>query len=411
VSDTNNLSTLPSAASHAAHIGQATSVEQARAAAEVQALVIVAQNRPRVTAVAVQEMEITCRQKAFADRAFYDYSRGGKRIYDINVDTARDLARCWGNVQYGTTELRQDRDRHESELMAWAWDMQANLRVERKIIVPHVRNTNDGDVILTDVRDVYELLANNISRRLRECIKDVLPLWFVEEAKARLWQTLKDGGGEPLPKRIAKAVKEFGTNYGVRLEQLERRLEAKSNEWTELDLAKLTVTFNTLRQGGRVADEFPPERVDPADLEHTTVVDPPPAQQPDPAPAAGGPEPVAGTPPTPAPDAVGQHEAETGDEPDEQQPTSYAAGMAQRGHVQTIHHLLRKLEYPSGDEGMAQKLEDVSTLIGRTITKTTELTAPEANRLITDLNMILEYDQPNHALDALLDARRMEQQQ
>jgi hypothetical protein len=482
MSDTHALSELPSAASHATHIGQATSVEQSRAAAEVQALVIVAQNRPRVTALAVQEMEITCRQKSFADRAFYDYYRGGKRIYDINVDTARELARCWGNVQYAVTELSQDRVRHESELMAWAWDMQANVRVERKIIVPHIRNsTEGGDVLLTDVRDVYELLANNISRRVRECIKDILPLWFVEAAKAKLWETLKDGGGEPLPKRIAASVKTFADTYGVRLDQLERKLEAKSNEWTELDLAKLKVSFNNLRQGGRLVDEFPPVRIDSDDLERMTVGAAPVMQTPEQTPEQPAPQP--GPQQTTAgytdnsyhtgPEAEPGHAQErhallldhlatlgynlTGEEvaehmgellgfthaslddltPDEVEtllgelapamaandPSSYLdrrleqvriatkrrTPMATRGHIATIHDRLRKLDYPTGGKGTAEKVADIATLIGRPISNTADLSAHEANDVITQLNMILEDEQPHQALRAALDARRRQQ--
>lgn len=267
MTDTSRLTELPSAASHAQHIGQATSVEQARAAAEVQALVIVAQNRPRTVVQSVADMEDSCRQKAFADRAFYDYTRGAgedrTRITDLTVVAAKELARCWGNIQYSMTELRQDRERHESEVLTWAWDMQANNRVERKFIVPHVRDTKKGSRTLTDVRDVYELLANNGARRLRECIKDVLPPWYVEKAKELLWHTLaSDGGEKPLPERRAMAATVFREEHNVTLDQLERRLERSSGDWTPLDLAKLRVIHTSLQQGlVTKAEEFPPERI------------------------------------------------------------------------------------------------------------------------------------------------------
>ena len=50
---------------------------------------------------------------------------------------------CWlpggGNVQYGINELRRDDSAGESEMRAWAWDVQNNTRSVRSFIVPHAR--------------------------------------------------------------------------------------------------------------------------------------------------------------------------------------------------------------------------------------------------------------------------------
>lgn len=395
MSDVNALSQLPSTVGHAAFVGQNTSIEQTRAATEVLALVQVAQTRRRIKAVCIQDMEELCGQESFAGTAFYDYKRGGKRIYDINVDTARELARCWGNIQYGITELSQDRDHHQSEMMAWAWDMQGNLRSERKVVVPHVRDSNDkGPVILTDVRDVYELLANHASRRLRECIKDVLPNWFIVDAKKAMWKTLEYGGGEPLSKRVAGAVKKFADTYGVRRSQLEAKVGSQANDWTELDVARLKVSYGLLSQGARVEDEFPPERVETSDLEKVTVAPAPVIQPPTPTPTA---EPV------PAPDPVPEQPA--ADTP----PAPEGVDMATKGHAANINNLLKRFDYPTGPEGQRRKMGDVSTLAGRTVNRTAQLTAHEANEVITQLGMALETDNPNNALDAVLDAYRTEQ--
>src|SRR5690606_21535873 len=87
---------------------QATQVEQARAVAETQAAVLVAQNIPRSLSRAVQDMTETCQQKALAERAFYRYSRGGAPVTGPTIHLARELARCWGNVTYGISELSRD---------------------------------------------------------------------------------------------------------------------------------------------------------------------------------------------------------------------------------------------------------------------------------------------------------------
>src|SRR5262245_12533080 len=89
-------------------LGQATAIEQSRAVAEVQAAVIVAQQRPRNVNAAVNEMRAACQQPGLAERAFFRYSRGGGQVSGATIHLARELARCWGNIQYGIAELRRD---------------------------------------------------------------------------------------------------------------------------------------------------------------------------------------------------------------------------------------------------------------------------------------------------------------
>jgi hypothetical protein len=203
---------LPSdrqAVPRATSIGQATAVEQSRAVAEVQAAVVVAQQCPRDVQFAVQQMRESCAQKALADRAFFRYSRGGSTITGPSVHLARELARVWGNIQYGISELRRDDDEKISEMQAFAWDVQTNTRSAAIFIVPHKRDTKAGQKDLTDLRDVYENNANQGARRVREAIFAVLPPWFTEEAKELCQQTIAEGGGKPLAQRIADIVRWF----------------------------------------------------------------------------------------------------------------------------------------------------------------------------------------------------------
>ena len=96
-------------------IGQGTAVEQSRAIAEVQAAVVVAQQMPRDIDRAVREMQRSCGQNSLAEKAFFRFPRGkdpdtGKTLYvsGPSVQVARELARCFGNLQYGIVELRRD---------------------------------------------------------------------------------------------------------------------------------------------------------------------------------------------------------------------------------------------------------------------------------------------------------------
>jgi len=248
---------VPHPASNATRTGQATQIEQSRAGAEVYAAVLVAQQCPRNVDAARTEMLEACRMTALAERASFRFSRGGTQVSGPSVHLARELARCWGNIQYGVAELRRDDANHQSELQAFAWDVQTNARAAAIFIVPHKRDKKDGPVAITDMRDIYESNANAGARRVRECILNVLPVWFVEEAKETCRQTLTDGGGEPLVKRVATAVERFGT-MGITENQLAGKMGKARREWTPEDLATLTVIYRSIQRGEMAKDEeFP----------------------------------------------------------------------------------------------------------------------------------------------------------
>ncbi|RKN40760.1 hypothetical protein [Streptomyces hoynatensis] len=249
--------TAPAPAPAPARIGQGTAVEQSRAAAEVQAAVVVAQQCPRSLQGALAEMRESCRQTFLAERAFFRYSRAGSTVTGASVHLARELARCWGNVQYGLVELRRDDEFGQSEMQAFAWDVEKNSRNSSTFIVPHRRDTKGGPKQLTDMRDIYENNANNGARRVREAIFAILPPWFVEEAKELCSKTLRDGGGKPLPQRIADAIRVF-EGLGITADRIEAKLGRPSAKWTEHDVAQLIVTYKSLQRGEITADEeFP----------------------------------------------------------------------------------------------------------------------------------------------------------
>src|SRR5690606_1470363 len=115
---------------------QATVVDQPRAVAEVAAAVQVAQADPRDIDRAVSDMRGTCWLVPVADRAFYAVPHRGQVL---SVHLTRELARIWGNTDYGVRELRRDDDAAVSEMQACAWDQQTNTRSTRSFIQPHQR--------------------------------------------------------------------------------------------------------------------------------------------------------------------------------------------------------------------------------------------------------------------------------
>lgn len=244
-------------------VTQTTAVEQSRAVAEVQAAVVVAQQCPRDLSRAEAEMVAACSRMALAERAIYRVTNRGE---GPSVHLARELARVYGNVQFGVHELRRDDEAGVSEIQAFAWDVQANVRSTRTFQVPHQRMKGGKRQALVDLTDVYLNNQNVGSRAVRECIFTVLPTWFVEAAEARCRQTLRDGDGKPLGQRIDEAVAAFDAQ-GIRVAQLEDKLGRKRGQWDAGNVASLGVLYQSLQRGDVTLDEeFPTVRVTAADV-------------------------------------------------------------------------------------------------------------------------------------------------
>lgn len=241
---------------------QAAGIEHSRAVAEVQAAVTVAQRCPRDEARAIEKAKASCRQYEVASTAFFKIPRGNESVTGETIHLAVELARCWGNIDYGIMELARDDHAHESEMLAFAWDLETNTKARMTFIVPHKRDKRGGPVLLTDMRDIYENNANNGARRLRECIFRVLPPYLKEVAKATCYGTLEKGKGDkPLEVRAAEAVEAF-KGIGIARDRLEAKAGPVRN-WTGADIANLEVSFMSIKRNEVSADEeFPRAGVD-----------------------------------------------------------------------------------------------------------------------------------------------------
>jgi hypothetical protein len=202
-----------------------------------------------------------------AEVAFYRVTNRGQ---GPSVHLARELARIWGNLDYGVHELGRDDVREMSEVRAFAWDQQTNTRSSRTLQVPHQRMVKEGGKQvrkpLVDLGDVYLNNQNIGARAVREAIFSVLPKDFVEEAKTICRRTLEHGDGKPLVERVAALVAAFGTLF-VKVPQIEKRVGRPRGQWNAADVADLGVVYRSITQGETtVNDEFPPELVTVAEL-------------------------------------------------------------------------------------------------------------------------------------------------
>lgn len=239
-------------------LSETTKIEQARAFAEVNAAVQVAQSNPRNIERAVHEMRESFSRPSLAQRAFYSLPRAGGRVEGESVHAARELARCYGNVDYGVREMSRDDVAGQSELQAWAWDQERNVRQVRSVIVPHARMSGGNRKSIVDLADIINNNNSFAARALRECILTLLPVWFRDEARDLSARTLEGDGSVPLTDRIEAAITRYKDEHHVTLAQLEARLERKRGKWTAGDLATLTVLYHELKRGEkRTDDEFP----------------------------------------------------------------------------------------------------------------------------------------------------------
>ena len=241
---------------------QATLTEQARAVAEVQAAVTVAQQVRRDQGRAEAEMKATCERLSVANKAFYSVPNRGS---GPTVHLMRELARIWGNIDYGVRELNRNDAEGISEIQAYAWDQETNVKSTRSFIVPHERMARKTRQKLTDLGDIYLNNQNVGARAVRECIAAVLPTWFTDEAQTLCQTTLQNGDGEPLPARIEKMLGAFH-KHNVTQAMIEAKLKRKRTAWSAGDLAELTTIFQSLERREITAEEAFPQAVSMDDL-------------------------------------------------------------------------------------------------------------------------------------------------
>ena len=241
------------------NINQGTvAIEASRAIAEAQGKLIIAKNFPRDEVQAYARAMEACQRPAMAEKAFYSFPRGKQTVEGPTIRFAEELARCWGNVDYGIKELSQDDGK--SEMQAYAWDLETNTQSVQNFTNPHQREAFGKMQTLTSQRDIYENNANMATRRLRSRILAVLPSWFVDGAINECKKTLAGQNETPLIDRVKNMVVQFA-KIGVTQEQIERRLKRKIDTMTAEDFVEYIGIFNALKNGeSKVADWFEAEK-------------------------------------------------------------------------------------------------------------------------------------------------------
>jgi hypothetical protein len=372
-------------------VGQGTAVEMSRAVAEVHAAMYGARQFPRQEAKAIREMENSCRQVYMADKAFYRLPRGEETVSGPTVHLARELARCWGHIQHGIIEMLRDDEKRQSEMQAFAWDVQTGTRLAHTFIVPHRRDKKDRHTKkttphdLVSLQEIYENNANAGARRLRECIFGVLPPWFSERAKELCRETSAQGDGTPLSERIDLAVAWF-KEMGISLDQLEHKVDLPRIRWTGHEVSLLAAIYRSIKNHEVTKEqEFPVDRVTVEE-----ITGQPPASVATSTPLAAA---------SPGPSAVPADIADaTTNEPGGAPTGSADEDPASAAALTRIDTQLTAC----GVADRAEKLDTISKMIRRSLASSSELTGAEATDVIASLHRITSQDEPARALDHYL---------
>lgn len=225
-------------------------IESERAIAEAQGQLVLAKRFPRDMKGAYADLMEACRHRSLAEAAFYSVPNRGE---GPSIRLAEEIARVYGNFEYGHRELSRTDDRSEVEV--YAWDKEKNNRSVRHITVMHTRDTRDGQKKLRDQKDIDDKIANVAAKQMRGRILALVPKWFSEAAQEECRKTLRGATDEPLEHRIRKMVDAF-RKYGVQIPLIEERLGHKLDAATADDLIDLTGVYNALKEGARVSEYF-----------------------------------------------------------------------------------------------------------------------------------------------------------
>lgn len=225
-----------------------------REAQDAQMRMVAAKRFPRDQVAAYNRIIQDCQRKSLAEKAMYEYPRGGTMVTGPSIQLARSMAQSWGNLMSGFKEL--ERGQKESTVMAYCWDLETNYTQEKVFVVPHVRETKKGSYPLTGSRDIYELVANQAARRERACILSVIPGDVVDAAIGQCNVTLTSGEKMPLVDKVRALTKNFQEQYGVTEEMLEQYIGCKKEAFSNQSVLRLKNVYNALRDGSASVDQY-----------------------------------------------------------------------------------------------------------------------------------------------------------
>ncbi|WP_066335779.1 hypothetical protein [Azohydromonas lata] len=262
----NPFDAVPGASRGVAESAGARAV-QARESAEVMALAMMAKRFPRNVIQACDKIRNAFTRQTLAEKAQYQYSRGGSDVVGPSIRAAEAMAQQWGNISSGWREISRyvgPDGVGVSEVEAFCVDYETTNREVIQFFVRHWRETKEGGYRLKGERDIYELCANQAARRKRACILAQIPGDVTEMAMEQASATLR-AKADTSPEGIKRLLDTFAGEFGVTKEQIERRIQRRIEAIQPAQVVGLKRVYVSLRdEMSTVADWFEPAEVPPA---------------------------------------------------------------------------------------------------------------------------------------------------
>ena len=243
----------------------AVSIEQERAIAEARGQIQLAKMFPRSMSAATAELLEACKSQEFSKSAFYSVPNRGS---GPSIRFAEEVARCYGNFEYGHREL--SRSKGKSEIEVFAWDKEKNNVSKRQITVAHIRDTKHGPKPLRDQADIDNRIANVASKQMRGRILALLPKALVELGVAECRKTLTGRNGASVSAQVSSLIASF-SEFGVSPERLGEYIGHSIDNCTVDDITDLIGVYNALNEGARISDYFDSPEPDSAAGKSTSL--------------------------------------------------------------------------------------------------------------------------------------------
>ncbi|MBA3993408.1 MAG: hypothetical protein C0469_07760 [Cyanobacteria bacterium DS2.3.42] len=235
-------------------------VEMQRATAQVYASHQRAIQYPRDEKRCVERIFATCANVNFAADAMYRVPRGSDKVEGLNIKAAKEFARIWGNLEYGT--VNHGDYGNMSQFEAYSHDLETNVPFRTSYTVKHQRYTKNGIVELVSDQDIGEVQKARNSKEVRNAILSQIPDYVRDEAikiiKRTLHQAVQDIPG------AWNSIKTKFALMGVSPASLCRFINKPLNKTPDCldaaDIVEFRFLYDAIKNDKSVLDETFPER-------------------------------------------------------------------------------------------------------------------------------------------------------
>ena len=226
----------------------------ARSEAEIKAAIFVAKTYPRNETNAFASLLKSTDRESFAKIAAYSFPRAGKAVEGPSINFAKEFARLWGNIQYGSTIVFDDGD--DIIIEGWAWDVETNAKTSGQASFKNSIYRKSGGWIKPDERDKRELVNKHAAIAIRNALLSLLPRDMVDDAMKAVKKNLINKVNKEDPKIAAAKATKFFEEKGITIENLEVFLDAPQEKWMAEEIVGLQGLAQSIIDGNTSVHEI-----------------------------------------------------------------------------------------------------------------------------------------------------------